>query len=336
MQYTPPVKENIHGLLWLDKPLGLSSNRALQAVKRLFKAKKAGHGGSLDPLATGLLPICFGEMTKYLGYLLEANKTYTVTARLGIQTSSGDAEGEPIAQCADEQKIKNQLEVDQLCAHLKDFVGSIEQVPPVFSALKHQGRPLYSWARRGVGSEDSKEVHNIALSKKRMVQVFAITLEGIEVDRLSVCLRITCSKGTYIRSLINDIGLSLGCYAHVTALRREAIGRFSLLKNNIQPFDLKNHLDKPDQVELQSYLSTIDAWFMDHPTIPAFQLDVPEQSASLLQGKSLMLQLHHPSLQEADLIAIFNANNQFIGLCTLKDQSVLIPVRMMSGNSVVS
>ncbi len=197
------VLHDVHGLLLLDKPLGLSSNRALQQVRWLFGARRAGHTGSLDPLATGLLPLCFGEATKIAGYLLGSSKAYLAECCLGQTTSTDDGEGE----VTDEQAVP-QLEVGRTEALLKEFVGRIQQVPPIYSALKQGGEPLYRKARRG-------EQVKVAA---REVEIHRLDLVAIEGHQLR--LHIECGSGTYIRSLARDIGQRLGCGAHLSSLRR--------------------------------------------------------------------------------------------------------------------
>lgn len=192
-----------HGILLLDKPPGMTSNRALQKVKHLFKAKKAGHTGSLDPIATGMLPICFGEATKFSQFLLESDKSYHVVAKLGVQTTTGDCEGEIIATHpiigVTEQRIKKVM---------AKFQGEIEQIPPMFSAIKYKGKPLYALARQGIQVD----------RKPRRVKIFSISLDKFDHDQFT--LSVHCSKGTYIRTLVEDIGKELGCGAHVSQLRR--------------------------------------------------------------------------------------------------------------------
>ena len=205
------MKRSVNGLLLLNKPLGLSSNAALQQVKRLFVAKKAGHGGSLDPLATGMLPIFFGRATKYSSCLLSADKVYEVEGQLGITTTTGDREGDPILSKPVPSFTRGQIE-----AVLQQFHGVIDQIPPMYSAIKHQGRRLYQLAREGVTIE----------RKPRQITIHEIILMDLSVDRLR--LRVRCSKGTYIRTLIEDIGAMLeGVGAHVTYLHRLSVGHLS-------------------------------------------------------------------------------------------------------------
>ncbi|MCD8542938.1 MAG: tRNA pseudouridine(55) synthase TruB [Gammaproteobacteria bacterium] len=202
------MKYDIHGIFILDKPIGVSSNQALQSVKRLFQAKKAGHTGSLDPLATGMLPICFGEATKYSQHLLDADKCYDVTAVLGLRTDTGDSEGQVISERA------LSITRETLLQMLPKFTGVLDQTPPMYSALKHHGKPLYEYARQGQSIERAS----------RQVTIYTLDLLGFNkniVDgRDRVSLRVSCSKGTYIRSLIDDMGEYLECGAHVIALRR--------------------------------------------------------------------------------------------------------------------
>ncbi|MFE8070734.1 tRNA pseudouridine(55) synthase TruB [Marinobacteraceae bacterium S3BR75-40.1] len=202
----------LDGVLVLDKPPGATSNAVLQQAKRLFQAAKAGHTGSLDPLATGVLPICFGEATKFSQHLLEADKAYLAHARLGVITETGDSDGAVVAEHA----IPAELDEARLESILAGFRGAIEQVPSMYSALKHQGRPLYEWAREGITIE----------RKPRPVTIHQLTLEALTADSFAIAVR--CTKGTYIRSLVEDIGQALGCGAHVTALRRTEAGPFRL------------------------------------------------------------------------------------------------------------
>ncbi|MDP3562211.1 MAG: tRNA pseudouridine(55) synthase TruB [Legionellaceae bacterium] len=196
-------KVNINGIILVNKPQNLTSNAVLQRVKHLFHAKKAGHTGSLDPLATGMLPLCFGEATKFSQFLLDADKCYEVTGRLGIKTNSGDSTGEVIATTSDFT-----ISDEALAVVLESFRGPIQQIPPMFSALKHQGLPLYKLARKGIEIE----------RKARDVTIHRLQL--IHFDGHDIKLSVSCTKGTYIRSLIEDIGDQLGVGAHITQLHR--------------------------------------------------------------------------------------------------------------------
>ncbi|PKO35799.1 MAG: tRNA pseudouridine(55) synthase TruB [Betaproteobacteria bacterium HGW-Betaproteobacteria-7] len=202
--------QRVDGVLLLDKPLGLTSNDALQKARRLFSAAKGGHTGTLDPAATGLLPLCFGEATKFSADLLDADKTYEAIVQLGVTTDSGDADGQVVATApvtVDEADVRRAL---------PRFIGAIEQIPPMHSALKRNGRPLYELARQGI------EVERLP----RPVTIHALELLNFAGDRLS--LRVRCSKGTYIRVLAADLGQVLGCGAHLIGLRRTAVGDLDL------------------------------------------------------------------------------------------------------------
>ncbi|SNC64613.1 tRNA pseudouridine synthase B [Marinobacter sp. es.048] len=203
---------DVNGILVIDKPIGVTSNGILQQVKRLFGAAKAGHTGALDPLATGVLPLCFGEATKFSQMMLDSDKAYIATARLGIQTETGDSEGAVVA----EKPVPTGLTSDVLEPVLDGFRGDIQQVPSMYSALKHKGRPLYEYAREGI------EVERPA----RPVTIYELTLLDIREHELDIA--VSCTKGTYIRSLVEDIGEALGCGAHVTALRRTMASGFTL------------------------------------------------------------------------------------------------------------
>lgn len=200
------MRKKIDGILLLDKPKDLTSHQALQKVKKLFNAKKVGHTGSLDPIATGMLPLCFGEATKFSQFLLESNKFYQFTAKLGEETDTGDSEGKILATTSNVN-----LSEEEIVTALQNFVGEIDQIPPMFSALKHKGQPLYKYARRGIHIE----------RPARRVRIFSLFLE--KFTKFELTLKIHCSKGTYIRSLASDLGRTLGCGAHVTSLRRISV-----------------------------------------------------------------------------------------------------------------
>ena len=213
MNPTPP-KRPVNGVLLLDKPQGISSNTALQKARRLYRAEKAGHTGVLDPLATGLLPVCFGEATKFAQYLLDADKAYTATLKLGEASSTGDAEGEIIATARADISA---AEFQTACAAL---TGSIRQVPPMFSALKHEGKPLYEYARKGIVIE----------RKARDITIYAIDIQAFDAPQAVIDVR--CSKGTYIRTLSEDIAKHIGTFAHLTALRRTETAGFTIAQTH--------------------------------------------------------------------------------------------------------
>jgi tRNA pseudouridine55 synthase len=204
------LKREIDGVFLLDKPLGFSSNQALKKIQWLFNAKKAGHTGTLDPMATGLLPICLGEATKFSHRLLDAHKSYIATIQLGITTSTGDQEGEVISE---KEVVLNEA---QLKDTLKKFIGDTTQIPPMYSALKFEGRPLYEYAREGIEIE----------RKSRQIKIFDIKL--INIEKSIITIEVLCSKGTYIRTLAEDIGQTMGCGAHLKGLERTQTGNFQL------------------------------------------------------------------------------------------------------------
>lgn len=205
------TRRDVHGVLLLDKSPGLTSNRALQAVKRLFRARKAGHTGSLDPLASGLLPVCFGEATKISSFLLEADKLYAVSCRLGVRTATGDAEGEVV-----ELRPVPPLTAAGIERALAGLRGEINQIPPMYSALHHRGQRLYDLAREGI---------EVPRAPRRVI-IHELGLRSWTADTL--CLQVRCSKGTYIRTLVEDLAAALGTVAHVSALRRLAVGAYGI------------------------------------------------------------------------------------------------------------
>ena len=261
--------QRVDGVLLLDKPQGMSSNAALQSARRLFSAAKAGHTGTLDPLATGLLPLCFGEATKFSADLLEADKTYEVDVRFGVTTDTGDAEGEVLQRhpvCFDRLQLE---------AVMQRFRGPIRQVPPMYSALKRDGQPLYRLARQGI------EVERAA----REVTIGELRLLDFSGERCR--LLVTCSKGTYVRTLAEDIGQTLGCGAHLTALRRIAVGSLT-----IERAVTLECLGESPEIQRGQWLLPTDALLQN---LPAVVLDVPSarrflhgnpvESGSMLAGK---------------------------------------------------
>lgn len=255
--------QDVHGIILLDKRLGVSSNQALQEVRRLLNANKAGHTGSLDPLATGVLPLCFGEATKVSALMLDDDKRYTVTMQLGIMTDTGDSEGQIVSRMPvplfDDKKLRE-------C--LQSFLGDIDQVPPMYSALKHQGKKLYELAREG------KTVDRPA----RGIRIHDLNL--LAFDTHSITLDVACSKGTYIRSLAEDIGHALGTCATVIALRRTAAGMFDIEQTHTWP-----ELQSMNSDDFQSLLLPVDFPLRD---IPALPLD-DEQALRIQQGQQIRI-----------------------------------------------
>ena len=254
------IKRPLNGVLMLDKTPGASSNAALRQAKHMYQAAKAGHAGTLDPLATGLLPILFGEATKFSSDLLEADKTYAAEIRLGVSTTTADAEGEVIAARA------VNVTPDQLAAALLNFRGSILQIPPLYSALKHAGKPLYAYARAGIEIERAP----------RRVTIHALELLWFGGERLA--LSVTCSKGTYIRSIAHDLGEMLGCGAHLAALRRTALARFGL--------DCAHTLESLEAMPVavrDTCLLPVDALLQNLPEVRL----APAQQARFVQGQGV-------------------------------------------------
>lgn len=252
---------DIHGILLLDKRLGVSSNRALQEVKRLLNANKAGHTGSLDPLATGLLPLCFGEATKVSALMLDDNKRYQVDIQLGVLTDTGDAEGQVL-----EQKAVPNLSCELLESCLAAFTGEIEQVPPMYSALKYQGKKLYELAREGITIE----------RKARHITIFSIKLLSFSKD--TITLDVFCSKGTYIRSLAEDIGTYLGTVATVKTLRRLQAGDFK-----IDDAYTLEQLSNMDDKTLLNCLLPVDTPLTSIPEVNLSE----EQTKAIFHGQSI-------------------------------------------------
>ena len=284
-------------MLLFDKPLELSSNTALQKVRRLFQAEKAGHTGTLDPLATGLLPICFGEATKFSCELLDADKTYVARLRLGQTTATGDAEGE----ITSEQAVDfSQADLD---AVLMRFRGEIEQLPPMHSALKHQGKPLYEYIRQGITIERPVRrvvIHELVLNR----------WAGVEME-----ISVRCSKGTYVRTLAEDIGAALGCGAHLIALRRTAIAHFKLADG----YDLLRLTAMSDTERDACLLPLVSLM----PDMPRLNLDVV-QIRRLAQGQRLGLDTGLPDGK----VGLYGPQG-FIGV-GLQQARRIAPVRLLS------
>jgi tRNA pseudouridine55 synthase len=290
-------RQPIDGVLLLNKPVGITSNAALQKAKWLLNAKKAGHTGTLDPFADGLLPLCFGEATKFSAYLLEADKHYRAVLQLGVTTTTGDPEGEVL----DTREVT--VSHADISAVLPRFTGEIEQIPPMHSALKHQGRPLYEYARAGIEIE----------RPPRKVTIRA--LELIECDPPRVVLDVQCSAGTYIRTLAQDIGAVLGCGAHLTALTRTTAGGFTLGQAHTL-----TDLEALDASQRHALLLPADC-LVAH--LPAVQLDDAD-AAALCLGRSVPHLTEHQGLAR-----IYTAAHAFIGLADA-DAGQLLPRRLIA------
>ncbi|WP_176442324.1 tRNA pseudouridine(55) synthase TruB [Noviherbaspirillum humi] len=295
----------LDGVLLLDKPVGLSSNDALIRAKRLLLALKAGHTGTLDPFATGLLPLCFGEATKFSQDLLEADKTYETVVHLGIETDTGDTEGQVVGSKPVDVSLAD------IEAVLARFRGAIEQVPPMYSALKRDGKPLYEYARAGVTLE----------RQARAVTIHALDLLDWQAPFLS--LRVTCSKGTYIRVLGQDIGAVLGCGAHLNALRRTGVGALTL--DGCQTLE---QLEATAEAEREKLLAPVDALL---GTFPALKLS-DELARRFLHGQRLALGQTDVELPAAPgRVRVYEqTSNRLLGTGQLESFGVLRPERLIA------
>jgi tRNA pseudouridine55 synthase len=293
---------DVDGILLLDKPLGLSSNAALQQARGLFGAHKAGHAGSLDPLASGLLPICFGQATKVCGRLLDAAKTYIVDVQLGARTESLDAETEIIERAAVPELLP-----DQVDAVLRSFMGEQQQIPPMHSALKHQGKRLYELARRGESVE----------RPARQIVIHHIQRLGVTEDRLEFEVR--CSKGTYIRTLAADIAAGLGTLGYLVGLRRSSIDPFSGLP--MHTFDALESLRKADYASLDCVLLPTDVAFGDLAAVslPAGPLQL------FLLGQAVATDLE---TKPGSTVRTYDRAQRFLGLAEVRPDGRLQPVRL--------
>ena len=297
----------ISGVLLLDKPAGITSNKALQEIKHLFGAAKAGHTGSLDPLATGMLPICLGEATKISAFLLDADKRYRVTCRLGITTSTADADGE-VVQTRDCSHI-TMKHIEKL---VPEFSGSISQVPPMYSAVKHQGQRLYALAREGIEVE----------RKPRTVQIYQLLLHSLSEGLLDI--EVACSKGTYIRTLVEDMGEALGCGAHVVQLRRLSVGPFD--GDMVSIDELRAAADASDAgrfAALDEYLLPIDSAIANWPDV---HLD-PSAAFYIKQGQAIQV----PHAPTEGWVRIYD-NSQFLGVGEIQDDGRVAPRRMIQAS----
>ena len=294
---------DIHGVFLLDKPQGTSSNDIMQKVKRIFQANKAGHTGALDPLATGMLPICLGEATKFSQFLLDADKRYLVTAKLGERTDTSDAEG----QIVETRDVK--VKTPEILTALEQFRGDILQVPTMFSALKHNGKPLYEYARQGITVE----------REARPITIFELNF--IEYNAPYLTLEVHCSKGTYIRTLVDDLGEVLGCGAHVTMLRRTAVADYPTEKmldwNALQAL-----------AESQD-LSLLDALLLPMDTavakLPALTLN---ESQTQGIGFGQRIKFDNPNSLQGQ-VRLFSHENRFLGVAVIDENNVIRPQRLV-------
>ncbi|MDO9450356.1 MAG: tRNA pseudouridine(55) synthase TruB [Rugosibacter sp.] len=293
-----PPRRRLDGVLLLDKSLGISSNYALQAARRLYNADKAGHTGTLDPLATGLLPLCFGEATKFSSALLDADKRYVATVQLGVTTDTADAEGVVLMR---RPVITNRADLEQVLAR---FQGDIEQIPPMHSALKRDGKPLYAYAREGIVLERAP----------RHVHIYQIQLLEWEAEHF--VFEVSCSKGTYVRTLAADIGEALGCGGHLIALRRTGIGVLDVTQAHTMT--LLESLDNPARDAL---LLPPDALL---PGLAMARLNA-DNAAKVRQGQAIRW------IGEAGVrMRVYDEDNHFIGVCQMMADGWLQPQRLVS------
>jgi tRNA pseudouridine55 synthase len=293
---------DIHGVVLLDKPVGISSNRALQKVRGIYQARKAGHTGSLDPFATGMLPICLGEASKTAAFMLEAGKHYRAVARLGEATTTGDIEGDVIQTCQipgpDPENITRAME---------QFVGEIQQVPPMYSALKHEGKPLYEYARAGI------EIDRPA----RAVTIHQLDLLDWQSPNLT--FKVQCSKGTYIRTLAEDIATALGSCAHLVELRRSVVEPFG----DFPMVTLEELQGAREQGVLQEYLLPVDVGLPDWPRV---DLDTT-QRGKFIHGN------HFPFSAEgmsAGKVRVYGPDEDLLGLADLTTDQIVRPTRIFN------
>ncbi|MBD5769692.1 tRNA pseudouridine(55) synthase TruB [Marinomonas colpomeniae] len=301
---------SVDGIVLLNKPIGLSSNQALQRVRRLYRAAKAGHTGALDPLATGMLPLCLGEGTKFSQFLLDADKRYITCIQLGKRTTTGDREGdvltdEPIPILTD----------DELELVLNRFRGEIEQIPPMYSALKHEGKPLYEYARQGIVIE----------RKRRTVTISNLTLVSRTEDTLT--LDIQCTKGTYIRTIGEDIGEALGCGAHLHSLHRVSSAGYS--PEGMLSLEEFESIAEQGEAELDTYLMTMDTAVahLDKVELP------PQDTIEMLFGRSAV---NATSLDNGTLVRLYDGSNKrFLGLGVIKGVFIR-PHRLVNTSELVN
>lgn len=292
------IKRNVNGVFLLDKPFGFSSNQALQKVKWLFQAAKAGHTGTLDPLATGLLPICLGEATKFAQYVTDADKTYVATVKLGVTTTTGDAEGEVLST----QPVN--VTQDQFTTAAQLFTGEISQMPPMYSALKFEGKALYEYAREGV---------DIA-RQARLITIKSIVVNEFLADVAQIT--VTCSKGTYIRTLAEDIGMALGCGAHLIGLRRTATAGYQLS----QAMTIEQLEAMPMEAR-DAQLLPVDSAIAGLPEV-ALSSDA---AYFLMQGQAVWQAGKIPDGE----LRIYDENKQFLGLGFLQSDGKIAPKRLI-------
>jgi len=288
----------LNGLLLFDKPTGESSNRSLQKVKRIFNAAKAGHTGTLDPLATGLLVVCFGRATKISDYLLAVDKQYQVVLKLGVTTDSGDADGTLL-----EERDASSVSKEKILKAAAKLTGSIEQIPPMYSALKHQGSRLYELARKGVEVE----------RKPRRVEIHKF--EFLQQQHDLVTMHVHCSKGTYVRTLVEDLGKLLECGAHVVELRRTSVGPF--VDPKMYRFEEIENIAEKGFTDLDQTLISIDQALQDWPAVTVADEMMPD----IRNGHAALL----PNLPSNGMVRIYESDQRFYGMGTIRGDGRMAP-----------
>jgi tRNA pseudouridine55 synthase len=297
---------DVTGILLLDKPLGLTSNDALQRIKRLYRAAKAGHTGSLDPLATGLLPVCLGAATKFSAFLLDADKRYRVRVHLGVTTTTADAEGEVV-----ETRAVEGVDPARVRAVLAKFLGQIDQLPPMYSAVKHAGERLYKLARQGIEVERTP----------RQIQIFSLDLLACELPEIE--LEVHCSKGTYVRTLAEEIGRELGCGGHVSQLRRTGVGPYA---ETVVPFITLDQVR--DLAEAEGAAPRLDALLLPLDSAlghwPAVRLSA-DAAFYLQQGQAVLI----PRAPTEGLVRLYDVSEHFLGVGEIQDDGKVQPKRLV-------
>ncbi|WP_028885566.1 tRNA pseudouridine(55) synthase TruB [Teredinibacter turnerae] len=300
----------LHGVVVIDKPAGMTSNDVVQKAKRLFFANKTGHTGALDPLATGVLPLCFGEATKFSQYLLDSDKAYKSTFHLGVSTDTADADGQTLST-----RDASALTVDQVRQAMTAYLGDIEQVPPMYSALKKDGQPLYKLAREGI--EVEREARPVTILEYELLQFRPGVVAEVDVY-------IACTKGTYVRTLAEDLGRDLRVGAHVAKLRRVQAGPFS----EAQALDLgalEQERGEDLAEALDHHLLPVDAPVAELP-----RLDLDEHSAFYFsRGQAVINNQVYRLGDEGDKVRVFDANEQFLGVAEITDDGRVAPKRLV-------
>jgi tRNA pseudouridine55 synthase len=297
-------QRRVNGILLLDKPTGLTSNAALQQVKKLFRARKAGHTGSLDPLASGLLPICLGEATKVSAFLLDADKQYQVTCKLGERTTTADAEGEVV-----ETRPVDGVSEKQLRKVMAHYLGDIEQIPPMYSAVKHQGQRLYKLARQGIEVE----------REPRPITIHEMNLLDFQLPLAEISLR--CSKGTYVRTLVEDIGEELGCGAHVTGLRRLGVGPYNET-GLVTLSTLEQLRAEGGEAALDKLLLPMESGLAQWPGVRLSS----DAAFYLRQGQPVLV----PHAPTTGWVRLYMGEKQFLGVGEILDDGRVAPRRLLN------